>query len=106
MLVYNYHPDTLEYLGELEADQSPLDEPGVFLIPAHATTLKPPAPIEGKQLKFIDGAWKNVEIPPPPPEPALPDPGPPPRDVHAELDDIFDALDGLAARIAKLEAKR
>lgn len=34
--VYHYHPATFAYLGQSEADESPL-EPGVFHAPANAT---------------------------------------------------------------------
>ena len=40
-LVYNYHPIYFTYISQTEADESPL-EPGVYLIPAHATTIPPP----------------------------------------------------------------
>ncbi|MDT8717744.1 phage tail protein [Clostridium sp. 19966] len=40
MLVYNYGSDG-RYICSEEADESPL-EPGVYLIPANATTIEPP----------------------------------------------------------------
>ena len=41
MKVYSYNWATGEYIGETEADASPL-EPGVWLIPAYATEKAPP----------------------------------------------------------------
>lgn len=41
MKVYQFHPVSGDFLWEAEADESPL-EPGIFLIPAHATTDAPP----------------------------------------------------------------
>ena len=78
MLVYNYHPITAEYLGPNEADESPL-EPGVFLIPADATTTEPPAQQEGFVRRFTNGAWGYSPIeepdaePTPEPEPYVPE---------------------------------
>lgn len=70
MKIYHYHPETLEYLGEGRADESPL-EPGVFLIPAHATDAAPPAEVAGKTRHFEGGAWALRDIPvPPEPTPA------------------------------------
>ena len=60
MLIYKYHADTRELLGEDLADESPL-EPGVFLIPAHATTERPPVPVPGKIRCFIAGLWVYQE---------------------------------------------
>lgn len=41
MKVYNYNPDNRLYTFEEEADPDPL-APGRWLIPAYATTIKPP----------------------------------------------------------------
>lgn len=100
MKVYNYHPDTLIYVGESEADESPL-EPGVFLIPAHATDIKPTLKSkEGFDIAFVDGQWVHREIPPEP-EPEDPDANTPldmkawinrdliRRQLQAEADPLF-----------------
>lgn len=69
MKVYNYDPATLEFTGVLEADESPA-EPGVFLIPAYATTEAVPDSIEGQSRFFIGTKWEQranvvpVEAPP------------------------------------------
>ena len=56
MIVYSYDPETGEYLGIEEAQESPL-EPGVYLLPAHSTLLPPPL-TEGKELPiFINNEW-------------------------------------------------
>jgi len=67
MTIYHYHPDTKEFLHEGVADPSPL-EPGQFLIPAFATSEKPPAAVKGKKAMFVQvdpenidsGAWEIV----------------------------------------------
>lgn len=74
MLVHNYHPVTAEYLGSTEADESPL-EPGVFLIPADATTIAPPQQQAGFIRRFVEGAWGYSPIEEPDAEPT-PDPEP------------------------------
>ena len=60
MIVYDYNPETGEYKGTGEAQESPL-EPGVYLIPAHATTIAPPEADDGHVTVFADGAWTLVE---------------------------------------------
>jgi hypothetical protein len=77
MKTYNYAPDTGIFHAEGLADESPL-EPGVFLIPAHATTLKPPKATLPKVAVFKDGKWSVETLPPPHPEPEPePEPTPP-----------------------------
>ena len=76
MKTYNYIADTGIFYAEGVADESPL-EPGVFLIPAHATTIAPPEVTEPEVAVFKDGGW-SVELLPPPPEPEpVPLPAPP-----------------------------
>lgn len=60
-IVYNYHPVTLEYVGSSEATESPL-EPGVYLIPAHATEIAPPAKQDGNVRVFKNDKWGYVRI--------------------------------------------
>ena len=69
MKIYHYIADTGIFYSEGVADESPL-EPGVFLIPAHATTVAPPVVAEPEIAVFKDGAW-SVEVLPPPPEPEV-----------------------------------
>lgn len=59
MKIHSYHPATGEYIGTTEADESPL-EPGVFLIPAQATDVAPPARREQSARVFVDGNWNFV----------------------------------------------
>lgn len=56
MKIYNYD-ENLFYIGESLADESPL-EPGVYLIPAKATVIKPLPEKEGFINKF--NSEKNV----------------------------------------------
>lgn len=69
-MIYNYHPISGEYIGESEADESPL-EPGVFLIPAFATTIEPPPAVEGKKRVFSNETWSLVDIILPAPAPVM-----------------------------------
>ena len=67
MNIYHYISETGIFHSKGVADESPL-EPGVFLIPAHATTVAPPEVTEPEIAVFKNGAW-SVEVLPPPPEP-------------------------------------
>lgn len=58
--VYNYDPDTGEYLGPESAYESPM-EPGVYLMPAHSTEAEPPEAGEHQAAVYSDGAWTLVE---------------------------------------------
>lgn len=57
--IYNYRQDSGEYLSAATADESPL-EPGVFLVPAFATEIKPPKAGANQATVFADGKWKLV----------------------------------------------
>lgn len=66
MKVYQAHPISGDYIGENICDESPL-EPGVFLIPAHCTTVKPPEyNSETHVCKYVgkmeEGSWKVYSI--------------------------------------------
>ena len=60
MKVYNYDPETGEYMGVGQADESPR-EPGAYLIPAHATEKEPPAGKTDHARVFRDDAWVLIE---------------------------------------------
>jgi hypothetical protein len=60
MNIYNYHPEYKYFSGTSIADESPL-EPGVWLIPAHATIIEPPT-CESNQIQiFNETSWNIVE---------------------------------------------
>ena len=56
MKIYHYHPFTGEYLGEADADESPLEK-GVYLIPAYATDIAPQMAGKNKTPVFSEGKW-------------------------------------------------
>ena len=70
--VYSFKPENGEYIGELIARQSPLDEEEVYLIPAYATEIEPIFE-EGKITKFVNNEWvlENIPTPPEPTPPTL-----------------------------------
>jgi hypothetical protein len=60
MQVYNFHPETGEFLCEEAAHPNQL-EPGNWLVPAFATTVQPPAPLAGHARVFQFDYWRYVE---------------------------------------------
>lgn len=60
MKIYHYHPELKYFLGEDLADPSPLDPPGVWLIPANSTTTPPPKFENGKIPIFKDESWDII----------------------------------------------
>lgn len=61
MKIYNYNPITFEYTGSQNADLDPQEtkEQGknVYLLPANATFIKPPASEPFKARVFKEGVW-------------------------------------------------
>jgi hypothetical protein len=60
MKIYNYHSEYKYFINTSIADESPL-EPGVFLIPAHATDIEPPEYKDGMIPIFNVSSWNIVE---------------------------------------------
>ena len=61
MKIYNYNSENGYFVGESLADESPL-EPGVYLIPAHATEIVAPKATEGKVAVFVNNAWELQDL--------------------------------------------
>lgn len=59
MIIYNYDKDYKYYIDGSEADPSPL-EPGVFLIPAHSTSIQPPNCLESEIQIFDNNSWTVI----------------------------------------------
>jgi hypothetical protein len=60
-IVYSYHPETSEYLGEIMARRDPLEIAERYLIPACATEIMPDLQ-EGKISKWDGANWVNMDI--------------------------------------------
>ena len=56
MDIFNFDPNSNEFIGKATADKNPLDDDG-WLIPAHATKIPPPKTAEGEVAVFKDGGW-------------------------------------------------
>jgi len=56
--IYHYHPTTSEYRNETTASLDPLEKKP--MIPAHATTKKPPATKENEAAIFENDSWQIV----------------------------------------------
>jgi hypothetical protein len=62
MKIYNYNPNNGYFVGEGFADESPL-EPGVFLIPAHATDIAAPKATKDKVIVWNGNDWELQDLP-------------------------------------------
>ena len=60
MKIYNYDGVSGEYIGQSEAQKSPLEE-NVYLIPANATDKQPLISKKGFAVCFKEGAWQYVK---------------------------------------------
>ena len=60
MKIYNYDGASGEYIGQSEAQKSPLEE-NVYLIPANATDKQPLISKKGFAVCFKEGAWQYVK---------------------------------------------
>lgn len=60
MKIYNYDGASGEYIGQSEAQKSPLEE-NVYLIPANATDKQPLASKKGFAVCFKEGAWQYIK---------------------------------------------
>ncbi|AEC52964.1 tail fiber assembly-like protein [Synechococcus phage S-CRM01] len=87
MKIYNYDPISGIYTGESLADESPL-EPGVFLIPANATKVKPPNATQNRQVVWKNNRWRVEQKPVSVPLPSAPTPAPP----EFQLQDFLNAV--------------
>lgn len=61
MKIYHYHPEHRYFICEGVAEPSPLDPPGVWLIPAYSTTLEPPNFEDGFIPLFTNYSWEIIE---------------------------------------------
>jgi hypothetical protein len=93
MIIYHYHPETGAYLGEGQADPSPLEE-GKYLVPANATTLAPPECGAEQYPAFIVDHWSVIDVT----APVIPQEMPHTLEVAAEI-----KLAALAARRYEVE---
>lgn len=59
MDVYNFHPETGEYLGTSQADPNPV-RPDNWLVPAFATRAPPPAAAKGFARVWTGGQWRQA----------------------------------------------
>lgn len=63
MEIYSYHPITKDFLSAGSADESPL-EPGIYLVPANATTIAPPQyDAHTQTCRYSTNKWVVADIP-------------------------------------------
>lgn len=91
--IYHYDPMTGDFTGSDMARESPM-EPGVYLVPANATTEAPPACGDNQRPVFWNSGWIIEDIPHPVQEPA---PEPTQAEIIAQYERALDAhLDATA----------
>lgn len=61
MKIYHYHSEYKTFTYEDFAETSPLDPPGVWLVPAYATDIEPPEYAEGFIPLFTNNSWEIIE---------------------------------------------
>ncbi len=86
MKIYHYQEGTGRYLESSDARPSPLWKPedpleDAFLLPALATTEKPPEEKEGYYIVRREGKWVHEEIP----KPVEPEPEPEPTEEEKAI---------------------
>jgi hypothetical protein len=64
MDIYNYHPETGEYLSKGAARRDPMESrrrgADVWLVPAHATVIPPPTAGDNEKAIWRNGGWRLV----------------------------------------------
>lgn len=90
MLVFHFDPETGVLVGSSEAMESPLEK-DKLLIPANATEIVPPEPIEGTVSVFRNGAWQQEHVP-------VPEPTPDPVPTEASYSNAIQAMMDAKAR--------
>jgi hypothetical protein len=70
VIAFSFYPDTGEFIGLTDAFESPL-EPGIFLYPAHSTSIEPPS-FDSTQVCVFDGEAWHLSARPVEPDPELP----------------------------------
>ena len=109
-IVYAYHSDTAEYLGERildDTDRSPIS--GVWQIPGNMTEVQPPVAKEGYDIYWRGNKWEQVERPKPEPPPQTQeDTEPQERDMQPIPETELAVMEGMVnieMRLAAIEAK-
>jgi hypothetical protein len=82
MHIFHFNPETKAYSGQSQANESPR-EPGVYLLPANSTFIKPAAAPDGFVAVWGGSSWQVELLPPEPPAP--PEPVAPPVIPAADL---------------------
>jgi hypothetical protein len=123
MRAYSYDPDTGEFIGWTECMADPLENPearsdGAWLVPANATTVRPPTLVFGNVVVWRGGKWgyvlpdnpdaelSDVPIIPPDPDDSGPPMAPPEGEPEFEMGLLSDGPapeDGPTERVVPRE---